>query len=114
MAQIVPPTLFTKMWIRAPTRRHDAHALGVVFEVGGEGDSVPASGSDLGSYLVHQLGAVHQDGVAALRRHAHRDGAADTLGGTGDDAGLARETARMDHRCVSPNAVTAPLGENFS
>ena len=61
-----------------------------------------------------KLGPVHQDGVAVLRRHGHCDGAADTLGGAGDDAGLTRETAGMDHRCVSPNAVTAPLGENFS
>ena len=85
-----------------------------MFEVCREWNGLPNTRADLGRNLVHKLGPVHQDDVAALRRHGHRNGTADALGGTGDDAGLARETAGMDHRCVSPNAVTAPLGENFS
>ena len=81
----------------------------------------PAGRGHLLRHVPDQLGAVGQHDHAALARHVQGDRAADALRRAGDDAGLALEPPGMDHwtypyaaRWLSPMAVTAPLGENFS
>ncbi len=116
LAQIVPPTLLTRMSMRPNRSRAVAidrwQSQLIAFQVRHHGQAACLD-------LVHQVGPVGQHHPRALPRQAQRHVAADALRGAGDDGHLARKAsgprcAIMGRLLRQMDPVTTPLGENFS
>ncbi|MNE33675.1 hypothetical protein D3C80_1273600 [compost metagenome] len=78
---------------------HDPGAIGVLFQVGGEGEHA------LASQFVDQLGTVYRDHVCAFGLEPPAHAPADALGGTGDQGDLALESVVHMQISAFPRAL---------